>query len=731
MKKKIAIILCATSIYALSLNDAIEEVTHTNPKVLEKYSYFNSVNEEYKGSKSGYLPSLDYEATIGKERVKNSSTKYAWDNADIKKQRIILKQNLYNGFGTINERNRMKAKLDGAFYSYLEQVNKVTFHTVEVYLNILQNLKLLNLAKENVEIHRKTFDDLTIRQNAGSGKRSDLDKSASRLSIAKSNLILQQNIYKNSIYNFQTLIGRFVEGKNLKIPIFRYELPINLKNGLNIMYENHPVLKSAEFKVQTQRYDYEISKKQFQPKINLELMREWDYNSGYEGNEDKYGIMLNLYYNLYNGGRDMHNKAKHLKLIHFENQQSNALRRDAVNGLELTWNAYRLIDEQLRYFANNKDLTQKVLDSFTEEFQLGKRTIIDLLNAKNDFYQARVKLIKTEFRKLLFKYKLLYSMGILYEKLDYKTPSNLDYKSKFETSNFKNYKDESLPLDYDMDRDSVDDKKDICPNSLTLSVSNSGCNKKFMNDYLDVPLSSRQKFMQKIVKNKKDLNLNRLKKGKSIIFNYVNFQNNSIILTQKSDDVMREFISQLKTFNRDTVVEISIHSNDFQNSDKNYQLSTKRAYVIKKILLINKIRGENIIVFGDSTKSKQKIRNYMSVKLQDNNNYSKEKWDRIINKDIVFQKGTVSLSKIAKQKLLQLSQKIDMNEDVKVDVIVYCKEFKDEVKNIAMSQKRAKIIKNILIKNGLNSSNIVEFGMGNYDKSKKKSVIEFIIKKGF
>jgi len=736
MKKQISIslMLCATSMYALSLGEAVNEVTHTNPQILQKYSYFNAANEDYKGSDSGYKPTVDYEASIGKERVKNSATNFDWDDGDIKKQRIVLKQNLYNGFGTVNERKAQKAKLDEAYYSYLESVDKVTLKTVESYLKILENLKLLDLAKENVEIHKKTFLNLKIKQEAGSGKKSDLDRAASRLSVAKSGYILAQNEYRNSIYNFQLMLGRFVTGDELKIPSFRYSLPDNLEAGLNEMYANHPTLKSAEFKVKVQQFTYEGSKKKFHPKVDFELMREWDYNSGdYEDNEDRYRAMVTLSYNLYNGGYDSHDRAKQMKLVHYENQKSDAIRREAVNGLELNWNGYRLLTSHLKYLSKNRDLMESVLDSYTEEFQLGKRTTIDLLNAKNEFYQAKVKLLQAEFKYLLFKYKLLGAMGVLYEKLNFEVPNNIDYETKYKKTEFKNYKDESLPLNYDIDKDVVNDKADGCPNSLdSVKVGKIGCDEKFIETYIDIPLNTGSQIARGVVKTKKELNLNKLKKGKILVFDYINFKDKSTLLTQESATIMREFITQLKSFNRNTTVEITIHSDDFKDEKKDYMLSTKRAYTIKKILLMNQIRGKNLVVFGSHEIEKKYATtypNYMSVKIKDSYNYSSDKFEKIVDGSIVFQKGKSTLSNEVVAKLEQKIQTFMMREDVKVDVIVHCKEFADELKNIKMSQERAKFIKNIFIKKGLHTDSIIDFGMGNYDKAIKKNVIEFVVSK--
>ena len=64
-----------------------------------------------------------------------------------------------------------------------------------------------NLAKENLLIHERFYDQIKLRSQAGIDRRVDLDQITARLALAKSNLIVTQANIENAKTDYQAVMG--------------------------------------------------------------------------------------------------------------------------------------------------------------------------------------------------------------------------------------------------------------------------------------------------------------------------------------------------------------------------------------------------------------------------------------------------------------------------------------------------------------------------------------------
>jgi len=306
---------------AITLQEAVNSVINTHPLVAERIKHYNSIVEDVNIAKAGYLPTLDLQAGTGFERINNSVTNFKWRDADIYQARVVLRENLFNGLGTKNDVTRNEARLAAAVFSLLARINQTAYDTVSAYIDILKLQDQTEEARKNVNTQQKIFLDVRKIVEQGVGKKSDLDRVAARLASAQSNYVLRDNSHKEAVYNFHKLLGRFVDQEALLVPRFdNQQLPLSLDEGLRIMFERHPSLQMAARNVEVQRAAYEYNKKDYFPKVDLELSHEWTQDmDGTDGRDDKSQAMIMMNWNLFNGQADRARVKKGLSLIHNEN----------------------------------------------------------------------------------------------------------------------------------------------------------------------------------------------------------------------------------------------------------------------------------------------------------------------------------------------------------------------------------------------------------------------------
>jgi len=481
MKLKIVTaLLVTTALYSQDLKTIISETLSTNPLVLEKLKNYNATKEDITTAKADYYPKLDLILGVGQEDGKSATTQENFDYS-VYQNSLSLTQNIFNGFETTYRVQQQESRTASAAYSYIESVNDVSFEMVNVYLQVIKNRELLDIEQENIEINTEIFQKVQKLYNAGLTTLSEVNKIESALSLAKSNYIVQENNLLDAVYAMQRVLGRYPESKDMSRPVFNATLPATIEEAIQFAMQNNPSMLVGKHNVELAQATYKEKKAPFYPSLDLEVSQNNNKNlSGIEGKYDNFRTMLYLKYNLFNGFADKSQLQKSVSSIHQEVQTKNSLRRQVIEGLSLAWSANEKLTTQLKHLNDYKKFSVQTLSLYSKEYDLGRRSLLDLLSAQNDFIASKAQIINTEYSILFAKYRVLDAMGVLVSTILGETQSiysNVGLNGKSPQNR------DTLPISYDMDNDLIVDEKDICSNSLPDTIKDLyGC--KFSLDEL-------------------------------------------------------------------------------------------------------------------------------------------------------------------------------------------------------------------------------------------------------
>jgi len=409
-----------------TIESAIKKALASNPDVLIQVNERLSRNEEVEGAKAGYLPTLDLNAGIGSERSRNSSTRSSGNtHRTLTRQEssISARQMLFDGFATKHEVERQQARVSSTAYTVHGVAENTALEAAEAYINLLRNDTLLKLAQENLDAHKRSFDQIKIRSDAGVGRRADLEQISGRLALANSNLIAAQSNYDDGITTYIKVVGEAPVGTPIK-PIKQKEgIPSSKDDAIKQAIEKHPTLKSAVSDVEAAMAQHRASRNTFYPRFDLELSQSWNNDlDGQTGTNNDSQAMVRMRYNLLNGGGDAARKRQTAHLIDEAKEVRNRTYRQVVETMRLSWNAFDATEQQLVYLKQHVNATVRTRDAYQKQFNIGQRTLLDLLNAENELFQAKQSYISAEFDNLFARYRILNAEGVLLKSLKIDLP---------------------------------------------------------------------------------------------------------------------------------------------------------------------------------------------------------------------------------------------------------------------------------------------------------------------
>jgi len=337
-----------------------------------------------------------------------------------------VRQNIFAGLSTLNEVDRQKARVKSQAYVVQSTVENTALKTINVYLEVLKDEALVKLAQENLVLHQRISDQIKLRSESGVDRKADMDQVLSRLSLAQSNVIATEQNLSDAQTNYYALVG------HLPIQLSRPAssealLPATLEKAEQIGLAAHPQLKSAVADLEARNAQDAVAKSPFMPIIDFELDKIYAKDSDYTSipnsiDQEDLRAFIRLRYNLFNGWRDEARKTETIHLINEAREIKNHTHRQVSEAIKLSWQAHEATKKKIKHLQQRVQFATATADAYTKQWNIGQRTLLDVLDAQAEQIDASRQLTTAEYENLYAQYRILNGTGALTSALQLKLP---------------------------------------------------------------------------------------------------------------------------------------------------------------------------------------------------------------------------------------------------------------------------------------------------------------------
>ena len=385
-----------------------------------------------------------------------------------------MTQNLFNGYDTTFQQEQTKARATSALYDVYDIADNVALRAVQAYLEVLKQRQLFYLAIENVESHEEILAQIRERNRSGVGRRSQLQQTEGRVASAHASLIAQQNNLQDAVSQLHEILGRYVDPEALVEPTLPPLPPESLDDLIDQALRAHPAMRVAQSNIQAAQADYKRSLRTKYPNVDLRLATEYGEDiDGLDGETEEARIVLNFSYNLYSGGRNQAESQQKINIVYEQKEFAARIRRQIINTLSLSWVADTSISRQLEFLHLHIVKADETAESYKEEFFIGQRDLLDLLDAKNELNSAKNQHARARFDGLIARYRVYEGFGQLLQVSD--VDFDID-EDRLRVARLTTETQDRLPIPVDEDQDKEIDPMDHCDNSvLKIQVNPYGC----------------------------------------------------------------------------------------------------------------------------------------------------------------------------------------------------------------------------------------------------------------
>ena len=400
-----------------TLPDAVEKAILRNPEVMARLHDYQAADAERDVARGGLFPRVDLQGYTGRERRDTPISPVSTYNRP--GYQLQLRQLIFDGFATQSDIKRLGYARAVRYFELLGTTDEIAYEASRAYLDVLRYRELARLAQENWAIHKETVDQIERRVKAGVGRRVDLEQAFGRLALAQSNWLTESSNLHDVSQRYQRIVGEAPLDKLQAPPTFADKLPSD-KDVLRQAVTSNPGFRAAVSNIRSSRANIDVQRANYSPTVEFRANTGMDKNLlGVTGETYSSAMQVLLNWNLFKGGADEARiRQSHEQLYNATDLRDKAC-RDIRQQTAIAWNDIKKLKEQLGYLEQHQLSTEKARDAYRQQFDIGQRSLLDVLNTENELFEAkrasaraRYDLTQAELRVLTQTHSILPSMQL-------------------------------------------------------------------------------------------------------------------------------------------------------------------------------------------------------------------------------------------------------------------------------------------------------------------------------
>ena len=397
MKKKLLglsllTLACAS---AMAQNQAVvsaaQKAIETNPEVAAKFNALRASIAEVDVASGALLPRVDLSGDVGRTQD-NVDNRRPSETQSLNRAGVALTINqlLWDGFATSNEIKRLGHSKLARYFDFVDSTEQTALEAARAFHDVERFRRLVKLAEDNYVQHKYAADQIQSRVRAGVARGVDLEQAGARLALAESNLVTEKANLHDVTERYRRVVGELPPASAGAAQPLARALPVSGAAALETTAVNSPAIAAAVENLRATRAQTESRKGAFQPKVEARV--RGGVGKNLDGTVDQtrdINAQLVLNWNLFNGGSDQARVRQSTNLLNQAMDLRDKACRDTRQTTAIAYNDVKKLSEQLAYLDRNVIAIEKARDAYRQQFDIGQRSLLDLLNAENELYTAK------------------------------------------------------------------------------------------------------------------------------------------------------------------------------------------------------------------------------------------------------------------------------------------------------------------------------------------------------
>ncbi|SET52470.1 outer membrane protein [Thorsellia anophelis DSM 18579] len=419
----VAVITSSVSFYAQSedLLQVYKKAQETNPDLRRAQADRNAAFEKINEARSGLLPQLSAQASYTERRGFRDDRNV---NSEIKSGSINLTQSIFD-YSIWQGLTIQQKQANVSETSYQAAQQKLILDTATAYFNVLGAIDALEFVEANRKAVFRQLEQTQQQFNVGLVAITDVQNAKAQYDSVIANEVNARNQLDNAIETLRQITGHhFDKLASLNVDTFKTVRPDVAEKLIENANNRNLSLLSARLQQEISRDSIRLAQSGHLPTLGASASSSITDTKNSGSNNPRAGtsndsgqnsIGLTLSVPLFQGGATVS-----------RTEQAQYGYVSASEALEAT---ARAVEQSVRSSRNNMNASISSINAFEQAvvsaetslaateagYQVGTRTIVDVLNATTTLYNAKQQLSNARYSYMINQLNLLSAQGLLQE----------------------------------------------------------------------------------------------------------------------------------------------------------------------------------------------------------------------------------------------------------------------------------------------------------------------------
>lgn len=377
----------------LTLLEACKLAVKKHPLVASsRYSSLEKM-ADYGIAKSVYYPRIDFQGQAGPSHNLDTHTTSYGESS------VSLTHTLYNFGGLRDSVDSARLKAEGAKYRLSRTNEDIAALAINSYLTVLQAQEMLRVYNSALEFYQKLLETFWERYNAGISSKADAQKVEVSLRSTQSQLTVQNQQLSTAKLLLENIIKQPVHSVAKDVNILQMEIEGTLEDVYKVALENNVSLRAFQSEIDSQEKAVSTKNADYYPSLGYQVKAKSEFQE-VDGYENSLDAQLTVNWNLFGGFATDEGVKKEEAVLKRLIATKQATELQVQNVLSDAFNAYKSSEQEFRLAKEAYDSSVYLMSLYLSEFDLGIRTLLDLITAREGQTSASVREVGARFARI-------------------------------------------------------------------------------------------------------------------------------------------------------------------------------------------------------------------------------------------------------------------------------------------------------------------------------------------
>lgn len=413
-------LLLTGSAAAVDLQEALTEGYKNNEELKAARIKFLNAIEQFPQAFSGFMPSAGLQ--INRQNSKTKYNKKYTDRlgltpreTDSNRGALTIEQSLFSGGSSVAALKAAQSGFRASRGEYYAGEQKILLNLITAYLDCFESKEKYDISESRVRTNIQQVNTVEEKLRLGEATAIDIATARAGLAAAETNKLAAYADFQGKKANFIRVFG--IEATDITMPNLPDRLPASLDELTKKAAKLNPDIDSARHNVTSAKALEMVQKGKLLPQVSVKLQsgRTNPQDPAVQNiNNKSYTTILSVNIPIYPDGGAQYSRIRSAK-----NQTRNsAVQLDSAikqtqAGVVSVWEGFEAAKSRIVAANQGVEAAQISYDGTVQEEIVGSKTILDVLDAEQKLYEAKITRVDAYKNSVLAAYQMKLLTGKL------------------------------------------------------------------------------------------------------------------------------------------------------------------------------------------------------------------------------------------------------------------------------------------------------------------------------